>query len=194
MRSVLAECCEPTRIEIRPFRKERHPAQDEGAQQDLAQLGVALHQQPEILAIDGDDGARVLDPPADEAPPRGEHVDLAGELPGPVHDDRLLAIADREHDLDRPLEHHEEARVLLADVEQQLAGRDLAALADRGDARDLRVGQLGEQLRGARQHRIGIGIGIGHRARRIAEPIPARPSTNRRRVRRRALVSRRALG
>ena len=36
---------------------ERHAAQDEGAHQDLAQLGVALHQRAQVVAIDGDDRA-----------------------------------------------------------------------------------------------------------------------------------------
>jgi len=61
--------------------------------------------------------------------------------------------------LDRPLEHHEEPGVLLADVEQHLARRDLEPFADRGDARDLCLRQLGKQLRRARHHRVGHRVG-----------------------------------
>ena len=132
--------------------RQRHPPQDEGAHQDLAQLRVALHQRAQVVAIDGDDRAVGGDARAHQAAPRRQHVDLAGELPGAVDDDRLLAIADRPHDLDRARQHHEEARVLLAHLDQHLARADVAAVPDAGDALDLRRRQLGEHLGGAVHH------------------------------------------
>ena len=65
---------------------QRHAPQDEGAHQDLAQLRVALHQGAQVVAIDGDDRAVARGARAHQAAPRREHVDLAGELPGAVHD------------------------------------------------------------------------------------------------------------
>ena len=124
---VLPEWREPSRT--RSFvvlGHERHAPQDEGAHEDLAELRVALHERAQVLPIDGDDRAVGGGARAHQAAAGREHVDLAGELAGMVHDDRLLAIADRAHDVDRAREHHEEARVLLADVEEHLSRAHVA--------------------------------------------------------------------
>ena len=132
--------------------RQRHPPQDEGAHQDLAQLRVALHQRAQVLPIDGDDRAVGGGARAHQAAPGRQHVDLAGELPGVVNHHRLLAIANQPDDLDRPRQHHEESRVLLPHLDQHLARADVAAAPDAADALDLRRRKLGEHLGGAVHH------------------------------------------
>ena len=61
-------------------RDQLHPAQDEGAHDDLAQLAVGLHQRQQVLAIQLDHFTRCTDACPDQRAPAGEHVDLAGEL------------------------------------------------------------------------------------------------------------------
>ncbi len=100
---------------------ERHPAQDEGAHEDFAELEVPLHERVQMLAIDDDDRSVAERPAADEGAAGREHVDLARELPGAVHRDLLLAALDRAHDLHGALDDHEEAGVLLPELEQHLA-------------------------------------------------------------------------
>ena len=52
MRSVPAECVEPTSTTSpMPLRDQLDAAQDEGAHQDLAQLGVGLHEREQLFAI-----------------------------------------------------------------------------------------------------------------------------------------------
>ena len=56
MRSVLAECREPMRTRPPPpWAMRADPPQDEGAHEDLAELGVPLHERAQMLAIDDDD-------------------------------------------------------------------------------------------------------------------------------------------
>src|SRR5437867_4507690 len=85
-------------------------------------------------------------PSAHEVPARGQHVDLAREFPGTEHRDPLFTPVDGADDFDGALDDHEEAGVLLAELEQHLARADLAALADAGDPIDLSLRQLGEHL------------------------------------------------
>ena len=116
--------------------KGRSP-QDEGAHEDLAELEVPLHEHAQMLAIDDDDRPVAESPTADEGAARGEHVDLARELAGPMHGDPLFTAVDRVDDLDGTLDDHEEADVLLPELEEHLARTDAAALTDSGDAADL---------------------------------------------------------
>ena len=177
MRSVLAECCEPSRTRSDPSDRSAIRRRMKARRRISLSSESRCTSSRRSCAIDGDDAPASLHPPAHQAAPRREHVDLAGELPGPCTTTGCSRSPTGD-DLDRPLEHHEEPRVLLADVEQQLARRDFATLADRGDPRDLRVGQLGEHLRGARHHRVGVWDWPSRR--RIAEPIGPRPSADRR--------------
>ena len=77
-----------------PARDQLHPAQDEGAHDDLAQL--ARRSAPAPAAARGP--ARPLRPLAgarpDERPAPREHVDLAGELTRPVHRDQVSGAPD----------------------------------------------------------------------------------------------------
>src|SRR5258705_2470365 len=133
---------------------ERHPPQNEGAHEDLAELEVSLHERVQMLTIDDDDRPVAESPPEDDGAARGQHVDLAREFAGAVHHDRLFTTVDRAHDLDGALDDHEEAGVLLPELEQHLARADAATLADRGDPFDLSRGQPGEHLVATAQVRV----------------------------------------
>src|SRR5262245_37048305 len=67
------------------LRDERHPPEDEGAHQDLAELRVSFHEITQSVSLDRDDRAVASDARAHQAAPGREHVDLAGELPRLVH-------------------------------------------------------------------------------------------------------------
>src|SRR5262249_4537210 len=96
----------------------------------------------QMFSIDGHDRAVGDGPGADEPPAVRQHVDLARELAGTKHGDGLFAPVDRTHGLDGAFDDDEEANVLLAELEQNLAGADAAPHADSRDSLDLRGGQL----------------------------------------------------
>ena len=150
---------------------ERHPPQNERAHEDLAELEVPLHEGAQMLAVDNDDRPVAERPAPDEGAARGQHVDLARELAGPVDDHDLVVAIDRPHDLHGALEDDEEAGVLLAELEQHLAGAEAPSLAERGDAGELRRREPGEHLIAAAQIRVTHVIGGG------AAPAAARSFT-----------------
>src|SRR2546421_1119381 len=131
------------------------PPQDEGAHEDFAELEVPLHESAQMLAIDDDDRSVAESPAANEGATRGQHVDLAREFPGTVDRDLLFAAVDRAHDLDGPFDDHEEAGVLLPNLEQHLAGAHAASLAHTGDPAELRRRQLGEHLAASVHRPVG---------------------------------------
>ena len=88
--------------------------QDERAHQDLAQLGVGLHQREQVAAIELDHFSRFAGARPHQRPAVRQHVDLAGELSAPMHGDHRLAVVRELHDLDRPLTDQEERDALLA--------------------------------------------------------------------------------
>ena len=137
---------------------ERHPPQDEGAHEDFAELEVPLDESAQMLAIDDDDRSVAESPAANEGATRGQHVDLAREFPGTVDGDLLFAAVGRAHDLNGPFDDHEEAGVLLSNLEQDLAGAHAASLAHTGDPAELRRSQLGEHLVAA------VHVRVGHRS------------------------------
>ena len=134
---------------------ERHSPQDEGAHEDLAELEVPLHEHAQMLAIDDDDRSVAESPAANEGATRGQHVDLAREFPGTVDGDLLFAAVGRAHDLNGPFDDHEEAGVLLSNLEQDLAGAHAASLAHTGDPAELSRRQPGEHLVAAVHARVG---------------------------------------
>ena len=135
---------------------QRDTAQDERAHQDLAQLRVALHEHPQMVPTDDDHRAVGDGAAANKRAARRQHVDLTRELAGTQRRDRLLAAVDGPNDLDGALDHHEEARVLLAELEQPIAGAHLTALADTPDALELRRRQPGKHFGSA------VDVGITH--------------------------------
>src|SRR6185295_20161944 len=79
-------------------------AEGEGAQEQLAQLGIRLNDVPEVRLLDLERRRRIQRAGADQASPPGDHVHLAGELPGRMNRDALLPFPGRAGDLDAPLQ------------------------------------------------------------------------------------------
>ena len=121
-------------------------AEHEGAQEQLAQLGVGLHDVPEVRQVDLEQLGRAQRARADQAVPPGDHVHLPGELPGLVDGDPLLSRAGRARDLDASFQQHVERALGRAALVDHLARREPAPPPDREQARDLRRGELREHL------------------------------------------------
>jgi hypothetical protein len=64
-----------------PLRNQLHPTEEEGPQEDLAQLAVGLHEREHVFALDLEHCARLPRAHADEPAATREHGDLAGKLP-----------------------------------------------------------------------------------------------------------------
>jgi hypothetical protein len=97
------------------------PAHDERLDHRLAQIGHLVHRVPQLLGVEREDPAVLQHPPHDDDAPAGQGVHVAGELADPVHRDLSLALAGVRHDLDGPLEHHEEPETPVAFAEEDLA-------------------------------------------------------------------------
>jgi len=64
-----------------PLRHQVHPTEEEGPQEDLAQLAVGLHECEHVVALDLEHGTRLSGAHTDEPAAPREHGDLAGKLP-----------------------------------------------------------------------------------------------------------------
>ena len=103
-------------------------AQDEGAHDDLADFRRADHQRTDMRRVERQRRAAVAAGPAasERLTPR-ELAHLAGDLPDMMRRDRRLAIEPiAPHHIDRALEHEPGGSVPLADVEHDLARREVA--------------------------------------------------------------------
>ena len=139
---------------------ERAAPEDEGPHEDLAQLGVGLHEREELLPIELDHLAGVADAQARQRAAPGEHVALAGELPRAMrHDARFRPAGGTQH-VQLAVHEHEERNDLLADVDQHLAPLDGAPASACGNPGDLRLRQRRKQSihlgrRGWEQRHLG---------------------------------------
>ena len=139
MRSVAGEWREPISDDVaHAVRDELDAAQDERAHEDLAELGVGLHQR-----LQGRRGpSRPPRPPrrdadAEQRAAARQHVHLAGELAGTVFGDQRLAVLAEPHDLELPLGHDEEGDDRGPFLDEHFPRLDRARRAVRGEARDL---------------------------------------------------------
>src|SRR5712691_10612257 len=64
-----------------PLRHQLHPTEEEGPQEDLAQLAVGLHQREHVVALDLEHCARLPRAHTDDPAATREHSDLARKLP-----------------------------------------------------------------------------------------------------------------
>src|ERR1700675_3393148 len=71
---------------------ELQPAEDEGAHENLAQLGVLRDERPQSLSAQLEKLTRLSDAAAHQGAPPGDHRHLAGELTGAVRCYGALAI------------------------------------------------------------------------------------------------------
>ncbi len=145
-----------------PARDELHSPQDEGPHQDLTELRVGLHQRHQLFAMQLDHRARLAHTDPEERAPARDHVDLAGELTGPVDDDGGLSRAGPPDNLDLTRRHDEERHGLVARLDEHLAGTGRALAPVRCDARDLFRRQRRKDVVGARQRRHQGRGGVGH--------------------------------
>ena len=142
-----------------------HAAQDEGAHQDLAQLGVALDETRQSIARQLDQLAAFPHPRLDQGPAARDHVHLAGELARAVDGDQRLAAHGGPDDLDAAADHDEEGHRFVPGVDQHLARLRHPAAAVGGNPRDLRGRQRGEDpvRAGGRRLQRRLSVAHGHR-------------------------------
>ena len=145
---------------------ERETAKDERAHEDLAELGVRLHDLQQVLAIELDHVAGLRHSRRDEALPPREHVRFASELAGRVHRDDGLHALLRAEDLNLAAHDDEEARVHHACLDQHITALNGVRHAMRGDARDLRgrerrKGVVHRRHRWLAQRRHGAHVPLG---------------------------------
>ena len=129
-----------------PAREEPHAPQDERAHEDLAELGVGLHERAELRVLDAQARAGAAARARTSERRRCEHAHLAGELAGPVDRDGLLDRSARMDDLDLAFEDDEERDVLVPLVEEELAGSNAPRLSVREIRPRMRRGERGKHL------------------------------------------------
>jgi hypothetical protein len=134
--------------------------QGEGAQEQLAQLRVGLHDVPEVGEIDLEQRGRVEGLRLDQAVSARHHVHLAQELPGPVDGDPLLAHPRQRRDLHAAFQQHVERALGHAALVDGLGRREAARAAERAQPLELRGGE-------PREHRLVALRRPGHAARRV---------------------------
>jgi hypothetical protein len=118
----------------------------EGLEEDVRQLGVLGHQPPEARRRDAVH-ATVLDDAGDQVDRlAGQQVELAEKRAGPEADESLLrrVPCGRLDDLDRRVLHDDQVVGRVAGAVENLTGLDAFRGAERGQARELRLGQPGK--------------------------------------------------
>jgi hypothetical protein len=130
-------------------------SQDEGAHDDLGDIGFSGDEAAKVRALDAD-GARIgAGAAADQDLAVVEQVQFAGELARAVGvNDRRLALAAESQDVDEAFEHQEEIDAALAALEHIGPRRQRLLLAESRNARGHLLAQHGEGLGSAI---IGIG-------------------------------------
>ena len=142
--------------------------EDERAHQDLAQLGVGLHERKQLLARELDHFGRRAHTQARHRSAARDHVRFARELSGVVSDDERLAAVDRRQHLHFPADDDEERYEFLAGLDEHGSARDIPSRSMCRHSRDLRRRQRGEQafvLRRLTQRGKRIGRGHGGSSR-----------------------------
>ena len=135
--------------------------EDESPHDDVAELGVGLHQAQKVLAADLQDLAGLADKRAEQRRPTSDCVALANELTGPVRHDRRLGNAGRPQDLHGAGDHDEERDAGITDLDQAFAHVGRSASSVRQEAPDLPCRQDREELIGRRRAVQGH-VGVRH--------------------------------
>jgi hypothetical protein len=148
-------------VPAQPLLDQLAAAVDEGAHDEVADLGVGLHQGQHLLARQLDGVAGLDDADAGHRRAAEQRVGLAGERPRPVLHDQLLALWGEAQHVDAAAAQHEERHGRGAWLDQRVALTEGSHAAVRRDAADLRRRQLGEH-----QHRMtGVDDDRGTRIR-----------------------------
>ena len=138
-----------------PCRDQPRAPRDEGAQKDVADLGVALDDAAERLGVEEEHVAGGLHPSANEGAAPREDAHLAGELARLVRGDGVVAADPRANDFDRARKDDVDVRDGLALIEEDFTGRHGSLLRVEGDAIDLGGRQLRKHLRALLVRKVG---------------------------------------
>ena len=133
-----------------PLRRELHAAIDEGSHQELADLGVGLHDAQQLFASHLDHFARLAGSRAHQGAPPEDHVGFASELTRAVDRHQRVPRVRGADDLDLAGDDHEERHRGIARLDQDISAHDRTHDAVRGDSRNLRRRQRRENERRAR--------------------------------------------
>ena len=118
-------------------RHQLNPAEDERAQQDLAELGIGLQQRQHLLPIELDHLARLGDAqPQDDGATR-ERVDLARELPRAENGDKGFGPGPKADDFELTGDNHKEGDGAVSRFVEYGAGLNRAHLPVLGNATNL---------------------------------------------------------
>src|SRR5258706_13941727 len=153
--------------------EEHGSAEDEGAHQDRAQLRIGLDEGEQSVSRHLDHLAWRRRANGGERPPSSEQVELAAERARTIRRDELFTVARWTHHGELSLGDDEERGLLLARLEDHLAGLQRAKAAVFRDARDLSGRQRGPELIVTRRNReLNFGC---HRSSPFSVPLPVRP-------------------
>src|SRR6266850_668358 len=127
-----------------PLADEFYAAQDESPHQNLAQLGISLHQREQPLTSELNDFACFLDPSTRQGAAPGEQVHFAEELPGLVNNNNFFpVVACGAHNFHFARSNYKEFRRLLSLLDQYLSASYSAP-----DSMGSNPGTLGRAERG----------------------------------------------
>src|SRR5258708_29152853 len=153
--------------------EEHGSSEDEGTHQDRAQIRVGLDEGEQPVSRHLDHLAWRRRANGGERPASSEHVELAAERARVIRRDELLTVARCTHDGELSIRDDEERVLLLARIEDHLAGLQRAKTALFRDTRDLRGRQRGPELIVTRRNREG-NCGC-HRSSAFSGPLPSQP-------------------
>jgi hypothetical protein len=105
-----------------------------------------LHENSQLVIVDGEHFAAFADASADEAAQATQHVHLAGEPARLVHDHQLFAADARPHYLDAAGKHHHELSGPIPDLDEDVALPYRNPFAVRLQSRDLLRGEPRKHL------------------------------------------------
>jgi hypothetical protein len=123
-------------------RNHLHPSQNEGAHDDLAELGIGLDQSQQVFVIELDHLARLADAYSGHRPAAGQHVDFARKLARAVHDDQRFRSAVWPNNLELTRLHHKDRCDAVSLLDKDFAEEDRTRASMRRDTRHLRRRQL----------------------------------------------------
>jgi hypothetical protein len=129
-----------------PVRDQLQATKDESPHQDLAELGVGLHERQQVFAIQLDHFARLTGARVGQRVSARKHVDLARELTGAVDRDEPLGRAGSLNELDLTCRDHEERHVPRPELDEHVAALDATRAPVCGNAPELRIRQRRKYL------------------------------------------------
>ena len=147
MRSVPAQWFEPTSTTSpNPLFDHFDAAQDECAQENLAEVGISLDDGLDVFAAELDHRARLSTADGCQRGSAGQRVRFAREGTRGVNREQLFLAIDRSHHVHRTRHDDEERHVRVADANERVAHCHGAATAMHCDAVDLRWSELRKKL------------------------------------------------